>query len=56
MLAGGLGPDNVATAIQTVQPWAVDVASGVEAGPVIKDAGKLEAFIGAVRGAGTPAA
>lgn len=52
LLAGGLAPENVTTAIQTVQPWAVDVASGVEAGPGIKDAGKLDAFITAVRLAG----
>ncbi len=52
LLAGGLDPENVTTAIQTVQPWAVDVASGVEAGPGIKDAGKLDAFITAVRLAG----
>jgi len=51
VLAGGLNPGNVATAIQTVEPWAVDVASGVEAGPGIKDAAKLEAFFSAARGA-----
>jgi phosphoribosylanthranilate isomerase len=54
LLAGGLAPDNVATAIQTVQPWAVDVASGVEAAPGIKDPAKLDAFIAAVRLAGSP--
>lgn len=50
VLAGGLDPDNVAEAIRIVEPWAVDVASGVEAGPGIKDPGKLAAFVAAVRG------
>lgn len=52
ILAGGLNPDNVTTAIQTVQPWAIDVASGIEVGPGIKDPAKLSAFVGAARLAG----
>lgn len=49
VLAGGLGPDNVGAAIGAVAPWAVDVASGVEAAPGLKDRGKLAAFVAAVR-------
>lgn len=48
-LAGGLDPTNVGAAIDAVQPWAVDVASGVEAGPGVKDAAKVTAFVAAVR-------
>lgn len=51
ILSGGLNADNVADAIATVKPWGVDVASGVEASPGIKDPAKLEAFFAAVQSA-----
>lgn len=49
ILSGGLNPDNVAEAIEVVRPFAVDVASGVEMSPGLKDPDKLEAFAAAVR-------
>ncbi len=49
VLAGGLNPANVGSAIATVEPWAVDVASGVEVAPGVKDAAKLDAFVAATR-------
>jgi phosphoribosylanthranilate isomerase len=51
ILAGGLTPENVAEAIRAVRPYAVDVASGVEARPGIKDPSRVTAFIRASRGA-----
>jgi len=55
ILAGGLTPENVAAGIAAVRPWGVDVASGVEAAPGVKDPAKLEAFFAAVRPAEVPA-
>ena len=53
VLAGGLHPGNVAEAVRAVRPWAVDVCTGTEAAPGVKDMEKVRAFIHAVHGAGS---
>lgn len=49
ILAGGLNPDNVGRAIATVHPYAVDVSSGIESRPGVKDPYLIRAFVQAVR-------
>jgi phosphoribosylanthranilate isomerase len=54
ILSGGLNPDNIASAVTNVRPWAVDVSSGVEAvgGPKgVKDPHRIERFVAGVRNA-----
>jgi phosphoribosylanthranilate isomerase len=54
LLAGGLRPDNVALAIASVSPYGIDVSSGLETRPGVKDAGKMREFLAAVTAASGP--
>jgi len=50
VLAGGLGPANVAEAIAAVRPWAVDASSSLEVSPGVKDHARVRAYVEAARG------
>ena len=49
LLAGGLAPGNVAQAVRAARPYAVDVSSGIESAPGLKDGDKMRQFVDEVR-------